>query len=98
MSKPTYTIVVADSSSNQQLFRYIKNRYTSEADLISELARKIQHPQIASVDFSKLDDGVHVRILIRDCNKHSARYIIHGGVFAFAMERDRYTLVTVRRK
>jgi hypothetical protein len=52
---------------------------------MSELAQKILHPQITSVNFSKIDDKVHVRILIRDCNKHSARYIVYG--FGYASER-----------
>jgi hypothetical protein len=85
MSRPTYIVVVADSFSNQQLLRYVRNRYPSEDGLISELAKKIQHPQITSVNFSKIDDKVHVHILIRDCNKHSARYIVYD--FDYASER-----------
>jgi hypothetical protein len=82
MSSQKYTIKVVDSSSNQELLTTVKSRYDSEQDLISSLANKLLHPQVTSINFSKTDNEVHVRILFRDGDAASARNLVYGSDFA----------------
>jgi hypothetical protein len=83
MSSPRYTIIVLDSSSNQNLLTTIKSRYASEPELISSLAQKLLHPQVTSIDFSKANENeVHVRILIRGGDADAARNLVYGSDFA----------------
>jgi hypothetical protein len=83
MSSPKYTITVLDSSSSQSLLTTIKSRYSSEPELISSLAQKLLHPQVTSIDFSKVNDNeVHVRILFRGGDADAARNLVYGSDFA----------------
>jgi hypothetical protein len=82
MSSQKYTITVVDSSSNQEIFTTVKTRYDSEHSLISSLAYKILHPQVTSIDFSKTNDEVHVRLFFCGGNAASARNLVYGSNFA----------------
>jgi hypothetical protein len=82
MSSQKYTIIVVDSSSNQEILTTVKTRYDSEHDLISSLAHKILHPQVTSVNFSNTNNEVYVRIVFRDGDVASARNLVYGSDFA----------------
>jgi hypothetical protein len=87
-NRATHVVVVVESSSNKPILKYTQNRYRSEDDLITDLVRKTSDPQVMSVNFTRTNDKVHVRVLVNGCNTHSARYIMHGS----DSTRDRFTL------
>jgi hypothetical protein len=85
-----YVVVVVESSSNKPILKYTKIRYRSEDDLIRDLVRKTLDPQVISANFTRTNDKVHVCVLVRGCNRHSARILMHGVDYAWPS--DRFTL------
>jgi len=82
MSSPKYIIKVVDSSSSQEILTTVKTRYDSESELVSSFAQKLLDPQVTSVQFSKTDNEVHVRIHVHSGDAASARNLVYGSNYA----------------